>query len=150
MSKVNHTASFRIDQPVEVLFPLFNAEAEKLWVPGWDYENVMGSNDFYEDYIFLTKNQEHGSPDAVWLVKRYEPENYHLELYKVEPDDKVSVMTIVSKIVDDGITQVDVSCSYIGLSKMGNEFIEGYTLIEYEAYIAQWKDMLVSYFESKS
>ena len=149
MSTIKHRASFRIDQPVDVIFPLFNAEAEKLWVPGWDYENVMGSNDFFEDYIFLTKNQEHGSPDAIWLVKRYKPESYLIELYKVEPIDKVCIMTIVSKIIEDAITQVDVSCEYIGLSKKGNEFIEGYTSAEYEAFIGQWKEMLVSYFESK-
>jgi hypothetical protein len=42
MTKVNHTASFEINQPVSVLFPLFSPEREKLWVSGWDYENIMG------------------------------------------------------------------------------------------------------------
>ena len=43
MSSVKHIEKFRIDQPIEILFPLFSAEGEKLWVPGWDYENIMGS-----------------------------------------------------------------------------------------------------------
>ena len=41
--------TFRINQPIETLFPLFSAEGEKLWVPEWDYENIMGSNDLHED-----------------------------------------------------------------------------------------------------
>ena len=41
MSQVKRTASFEIDQPVAELFPLFSAEGEKSWVPGWEYENVM-------------------------------------------------------------------------------------------------------------
>jgi hypothetical protein len=45
MRSVKHTEKFQIDQPIELLFPLFSAEGEKLWVPGWDYENIMGSND---------------------------------------------------------------------------------------------------------
>ena len=39
--KVKHTVHFEIEQPIEELFPLFSAEGEKLWVPGWDYENIM-------------------------------------------------------------------------------------------------------------
>lgn len=61
MSTVKHTASFEIAQPVDELFPLFSAEGEKLWVPGWDYENIMGSTDIQEDYVFLTKNHDHAS-----------------------------------------------------------------------------------------
>jgi hypothetical protein len=32
---------------IEILFPLFSAEGEKLWVPGWDYENVMGTRELH-------------------------------------------------------------------------------------------------------
>ena len=78
MSSVKHSKKFIINQPIEILFPLFSAEGEKLWVPGWDYENVMGYNDLHEDYIFITQSHDHAqaSPKAIWLVKRYEPDAY--------------------------------------------------------------------------
>ncbi len=38
---------------------------------------------------------------------------------------------------------------YVGLSKKGNEFIEGFTLTEYDEFISEWNNLLVSYFESK-
>ena len=96
MSTIKHQRSFEINQPAEVLFPLFSAESEKLWVPGWDYENVMGGTDLHEDYAFLTANhhkseqqehdqhgsghhgsrhhgsEQHEASKMVWLVKRHE------------------------------------------------------------------------------
>ena len=41
MSRTHRTKLFKIDQPVQPLFPLFCAECEKLRVPDWDYENIM-------------------------------------------------------------------------------------------------------------
>ncbi len=85
MNKIKHTAGFEISQPIEKLFPLFSPEGEKLWVPGWDYESVSGSIELFEDYIFLTKNHDFASTDAIWLVKKYEPDSYLAQFYKVEP-----------------------------------------------------------------
>ena len=87
--------------------------------------------------------------DAIWLVKRYEPESYLVQFYKVEPEDKVGIITIQCTKINKCLTQVEVSYEYIGLSKKGNEFIEGFTSTEYEAFIGEWNSLLVSYFESK-
>ena len=43
MTTVSHTTTFEIAARIDELFPLFSPEGEKLWVPGWDYENVMGT-----------------------------------------------------------------------------------------------------------
>lgn len=54
----------------------------------------MRSTDLHEDYIFLTKNHDYASTDAIWMVKRYEPESYLVQFYKVEPEDKVGIITV--------------------------------------------------------
>ena len=149
VSKVKHTAHFVIEQPIEILFPLFSAEGEKLWVPGWDYENIMGSNDLHEDYIFLTKNHDHASAKAIWLVKRYDPDSYLVQFYKVEPDNKVGIITVRCIKIDTSKTQVEVTYEYIGLSVEGNRFIEKFTPSEYEVFINEWNTLLVQYFNSK-
>src|SRR5210317_427334 len=94
MDFIEHTASFEIAQPVEDLFPLFSPEGEKLWVPGWDYENIMGTADLAEDYVFLTESHDHVSGKAIWLVKKYEPEAWLVQFYRIEPEDKVGVVTV--------------------------------------------------------
>jgi hypothetical protein len=149
MSTVKHTADFQISQPIDILFPLFSAEGEKLWVPGWDYENIMGTSDLHEDYIFLTKNHDHASTDAIWLVKKYKPESYFVQFYKVEPEDKVGIITVQCTKMNKSLTQVEVSYEYISLSKKGDEFIKRFTSTEYKEFIAEWKRLLVSYFELK-
>jgi hypothetical protein len=149
MSTVKHTVSFEIPQPVEELFPLFSAEGEKLWVPGWDYENIMGSTELHEDYVFVTKSHDHAASDAVWVVKRYEPEQYLVQFYKVEPGEKLGVIEVQCSELNESLTKVKVTYEYIGLSSAGNEFVSGFTLAEYEAFIGEWKVLLLSYIKSK-
>jgi len=149
MSTIKHTTSFELSQPVKVVFPLFSAEGETLWIPGWEYENIMGSTDLHEDYVFVTRAHSHAASNAIWMVKRYEPDDYLIQFYKVEPEDKVGIVTVKCRKIDEGLTQAEVSYEYIGLSKKGDEFIEGFTSNIYEAFIREWKDLLVNYFDAK-
>jgi hypothetical protein len=44
---------------------------------------------------------------------------------------------------------VKVTYEYIGLSFAGNEFVAGFSLAEYEAFIGEWKELLLSYLKGK-
>ena len=149
MGSVEKSEKFQIGQPIEILFPLFSAEGEKLWVPGWDYKNIMGSKDLHEDYVFVTKNHDHATTDAIWLTKKYDPRSYLVQFYKVEPGDKVGVITIKCRPLEKSITEVDVTYKYIGLSEKGDAFIDGFTSAQYKNFIAEWKELLLNYFQSK-
>jgi hypothetical protein len=150
MSTVKHSKKFKINQPIEILFPLFSAEGEKLWVPDWDYENIMGSTDLHEDYIFITKAHDHASTDAIWLIKKYDPDSYFVQFYKVEPKDKIGVITVQCIEVEKSITEVNVAYQYTGLSDKGNEFIIAFDSAHYEEFINEWESLLNTYFQSKS
>jgi hypothetical protein len=128
MSSVKHSKKFSINQPIKIVFPLFSAEGEKLWVPGWDYENIMGSTDLHEDYIFLTKTHDHAATDAIWLVKRYDSESCFVQFYKVEPEDKIGVITVQCIELEKCFTEVEVTYEYTG----------------------EWERLLKNYFQSKS
>jgi hypothetical protein len=148
MKKVKHTAAFEINQPIEKMFPLFSPEGEKLWAPDWDYENIMGSTDLHEDYVFITKNHDHASTNAIWVVKKYEPESYLIQLYKVEPEDKIGTITVKCTVSGDSRTKTEVTYEYIGLSERANKFISEFTVTEYRDFIAEWENLLVKYFDS--
>lgn len=143
MKKIKHTASFEIAQPTSEVFPLFSAEGEKLWVPGWNYENIMGDTELHEDYIFLTRSHDHATTDAIWLVKQYDPDNCFIQLYKIEPEDKVGIIEVKCTQVNDIRTKVEVTYQYIALSGSGRRFIAEFTSSRYEAYIAEWETLLV-------
>ena len=148
MNSIKHTTGFDIAQSVEDVFPLFGPEGEKLWVPGWEYENVMGTAELFEDYVFLTESHDHVSGKAIWLVKKYEPASWLIQFYRVEPEDKVGVVTVQCFRRSATQTRVLVSYEYIALSDKGRHFIEGFNEEVYAGFIGEWQDLLLAYFAS--
>lgn len=147
MPSIKHTTDFEIAQPVDRLFPLFSPEGEKRWVPGWDYENIMGTTELAEDYVFLTRSHDHVATKAIWLTKRYDPTTYHVQFYRVEPGVKVGIVTVHCTPQAEALTRVWVSYEYIALSEKGREFIAGFTPEVYKAFIGEWETLLLKYFE---
>ncbi len=148
MAHKKFEAQFEIEQRAEVLFPLFSAEGEKLWVPGWNYIDVSGSKELYEDYIFMTSNHDFATTNAIWLVKRYDPEHLYVQFYKVEPEDKVAVVSVQCEPISITRTRVTVGYDYTSLSQKGEDFIHDHGQTDYEAFIGEWKLLLERYFDS--
>lgn len=145
---VRHTHSFTVDRPVGEVFPLFSPEGERLWVPGWEYENVMGTTELTEDYVFLTESHDHASGQAIWIVKRYDPPRHIIELYKVEPGDKVGL--VIVRCRDHGTsTEVEVTYEYRALSDRGRAFVADFTEEKYRAFIDEWKELLEGYWAAR-
>ncbi len=149
MTTAQHTQTFDLEQPVIDVFPLFSPEGEKRWVPEWDYENVMGSNDLSEDYVFLTRSHDHGTTEAIWLVKRFDPDDHTVEYYKIEPADKVGVVRVTCTSLEDRGTRVEVTYKYIALSETGRTFIAGFTADVYKNFIEEWRRLLLTYFATR-
>ena len=148
MNRIKHEEEFQVEQPIDILFPLFSAEGEKYWVPGWDYKNIMGATELHEDYIFVTENHDHTSSDAIWLVKRHDPDTHYVEFYKVEPEDKVGIIAVRCTAISPSKTNVSVSYEYIALSEKGNQFVSSFTKEDYKEFIGEWKQLLDKYFQA--
>jgi len=146
MNKIRHSREFEIKRGIDEVFPLFSAEGEKSWVPDWDYENIMGTTELCEDYIFLTENHDHGSGNAIWLVKKFEPKNYFVQFYKVEPKDKVGIITVQCFQKEEIKTTVKVTYEYIAISEKGAGFIKDFDKNAYEKFINEWETLLDKYF----
>ena len=119
----------------------------KLWVPGWDYENVMGTTELSENYVFLTKSHDHASTEAIWVVKSYEPESRRVQFYKIEPGDKVGIITVQCSEQDPGRTQVRVTYEYIAIAEKGDRFVESFDENAYADFIGEWETLLQKHFE---
>ena len=145
MSSKKFAAEFEIAERAEVLFPLFSAEGEKLWVPDWDYVPVSGSAQMHEDFIFMTSNHDYSTTNAIWLVKKYQPEYHYVQFYKVEPEDKVTLVTVKCEALSINRSRVTVEYEYSALSDKGRDFIDDHGQSDYEAFIGQWKVLLEGY-----
>ena len=147
MKSVSHTKSFDLAISVEDLFPLFSPEGEKLWVPDWDYKDVMGIIELCEDYVFTTRTHDHAATEAVWIVKTYDPASHYVQFYKVEPGEKVGVISVCCKAIDTMLTNVEITYKYIALSVSGERFIDEFTDEVYKTFIGEWQLLLSDYFE---
>lgn len=142
MTSVTHTRTFTVAAPADVLFPLFSPEGEKLWVPGWDYTDVMGTSGLAEDDVFLTAAHDHRSADAVWIVKTYDTTSRRVTFYKIEPGEKVGVVSVTCRASAVDRTEVTVGYRYTALSARGEEFLAGFTAEAYEEFIDGWQTAL--------
>ena len=147
MKSTSRTRSFDLPVRIADLFPLFSPEGEKLWVPGWDYENLMGTIELTEDYIFLTKTHSHGKTDAIWIVKRYDPASHFVQYYKIEPGEKIGVVTVKCTELAAQKTAVQVTYKYTALSVAGETFVAEFSESAYEGFIAEWQRLLLKYFQ---
>ena len=149
MKSVIHTRAFELDVPIDEVFPLFSPEGEKLWVPDWEYKNIMGTSELSEDYIFLTKNHDHGTTNAIWIVKTYDPESYLVEFYKIEPEYKVGIVTVKCSALKVSKTKIQVTYKYIALSAAGENFVMEFSEQDYYKFINEWQKLLSNYFGQK-
>ncbi len=149
MKSISRTETFEIAIPIEKLFPLFSPEGEKDWVPGWDYENVMGTTELSEDYVFLTKTHDHGTTDAIWIVKKYDLQSHCVQFYKIEPEDKIGVITVKCAEPETERTTVQVTYKYIALSATGEMFVSEFSERVYKKFIEEWQTLLSNYFKSE-
>lgn len=149
MKSVTHSNAFEMPVPVAELFPLFSPEGEKSWVPGWDYENVMGTTELSEDYVFLTGKHDHGTRQATWIVKTYDPKAHVVQYYKIEPDEKIGVITVKCTALEAERTEVQVTYKYMALSATGETFVSEFSEDVYKEFLGEWQNLLSNYFESK-
>ncbi|MCY3768640.1 MAG: SRPBCC family protein [Gammaproteobacteria bacterium] len=148
MKSIEHTRAFDMDRPAAELFALFSPEGETRWVPGWNYENLMETTVLCEDYVFLTRTQDHGSGETIWVVKRYDPAAYRVEFYRIEPNQKVGTVKVRCTALDSERTRVEVTYKYQALSRAGEAFISGFSATAYDGFIDEWQTLLTNYFDS--
>ena len=109
----------------------------------------MGTTELSEDYVFLTKTHDHAAAMAIWLVKRFEPEHHLVELYKVEPEEKVGLVIVNCFSLGESSTRVEVTYQYTALSEAGQEFIRGFDESAYGKFIGEWETLLTEYFANR-
>ena len=146
----SYTEDFLIEKGVTSVFPLFTPEGEKLWAPGWDYTNIMGSEDLHPDDVFLTDSHDHRSTTAIWIVSSYDSADHFVSYYKVEPGEKIGKITVQCTEQNAERTIVKVTYKYIGLSESGNRFVADFTEKTYKTFIEEWCSLINAHFKEKS
>ena len=71
-----------------------------------------------------------------------------MQFYKIEPGDKIGVVTVHCVAQGAEETRVTVTYKYLALSASGERFVAEFSESAYAEFIAEWQTLLERYFAS--
>ena len=73
-SPATQVRTFHLEAPPGRVFPLFTAEGEKVWAPGWEPRVLSGAEE--RGSAFVTKS--HDGQTVTWIVTDYRPREWRV------------------------------------------------------------------------
>ena len=128
--------SFRLDAPLARVLPLFTAEGERSWAPGW--EPVMLSGAVERGSAFSTR--AHSGIETTWIVADYRPAEGRVSYARLAQGSNIGLVDVICTAVAGGATQVSVRYTLTGVSEQGRAFVREFLEPEhYSRVIEEWR-----------
>ena len=112
---------FIMNAPREKTFPLFGANRERMWAPGWNPEFLYPFP--AEDVAGAVFRVRHGHEDAVWVNTVFDERNGHIQYAYFLPDVMVTVIDIQLTQLGAERTQAKVIYERTALSAKANAMV---------------------------
>jgi len=127
--------TFRLDASVERVFPLFTAQGERAWAPGWNPELLSGREE--RGTTFRTV---HGVRETTWIVTDYQPSDGRVSYARLARDSNVGLVDVRCTAVAGGGTEVSVRYTLTGLNADGRDFVQHFLdPANYTRMIEEWR-----------
>lgn len=134
--RISRTATFDVDAPPSLVFPLLCPVRERDWLPGWEADIVYSKSGLVENNcIFTTENRQLGP--ALYVVSRHEPAQGVAEFVVFFPGKLVMKLDIALAPTAAGGTRLQWTRTYTGLSAEGNAALEPMTEALYQQQVAE-------------
>jgi hypothetical protein len=134
----------------EAVFPLLCPVLEAEWAPGWMPELVLSRSGVCEqDCTFITSaeppSERHPS---IWIVSKYDPASWTLQMYKVTPEHTISKLGISLEEKSGTTTSAAISYEITAIGAAGHEFMKEFTDESFNKFMAQWEMALNHYLKT--
>jgi hypothetical protein len=145
-----HRYGLHINSPPTSVFPLLCPVVEIEWAPGWMPKQVFSKSGVCEqECIFVTPPEPPlESHDSIWIVTRYDPTNWVVEMYKVTPEHTISKLEISLSAGSGDSTTAHVSYEITAIGPAGTEFLEHFTADSYEEFMLDWQGAMNHYLDT--
>jgi hypothetical protein len=111
---------FIAQAPIDVAAPLFGAEGERVWAPGWDPKFVWPENaKDQEGMVFMLA---HGNKNAIWVNTCFDLKANRIQYVYVIPETLVTVITI-NLAPGETTTHVAVAYDRTALTETANKLV---------------------------
>jgi hypothetical protein len=146
-NRKKHGYTQKLNAPPEKIFPLLCPVMEVEWAPGWMPEVVLSESGFCEqECIFITPAEMSSEPEnAIWLVSKYDPGKWELEMYKVSPQHTISKLEISLTAQPDNRTKAYITYETTSIGPAGDTFMEEFTEDWYEGFMVEWENAMNYY-----
>ena len=134
-SPATQVRSFRLEAPLARVMPLFTAEGERSWAPGW--EPVILSGAVERGSAFVTR--AHSGIETTWIVADYRPAEGKVSYARLAQGSNIGLVDVVCTEAE-GATVVSVRYTLTGVSEQGREFVREFLEPEhYSRMIEEWR-----------
>jgi hypothetical protein len=128
--------SFRLEAPLARVFPLFTAEGERSWAPGW--EPVILSGAAERGSAFVTR--AHSGIETTWIVADYRPAEGRVSYARLAQGSNIGLVDVTCTEAEGGGTVVTVRYTLTGVSESGLTFVREFLEPEhYSRMIEEWR-----------
>ena len=135
-SPATQVRSFRLDAPLARVFPLFTAEGERDWAPGWEPVVLSGSEE--RGSAFVTRG--HTGIETTWIVADYRPAEGRVSYARLAQGSNIGLVDVVCTSAKGGGTVVSVRYTLTGVSEQGRAFVRQFLEPEqYSRMIEEWR-----------
>lgn len=128
--------SFRLEAPLSRVFPLFTAEGERSWAPGW--EPVILSGNVERGSAFATRS--HSGIETTWIVADYRPAEGRVSYARLAQGSNIGLVDVTCAEAEGGGTVVTVRYTLTGVSEQGRAFVHEFLDPQhYARMIDEWR-----------
>jgi polyketide cyclase/dehydrase/lipid transport protein len=128
--------SFRLEAPPARVMPLFTAEGERSWAPGW--EPVILSGEVERGSAFVTR--AHSGIETTWIVIDYRPAEGRASYARLAQGSNIGLVDVSCTAAEDGGTVVTVRYTLTGVSEQGRAFVREFLEPQhYARMIDEWR-----------
>jgi hypothetical protein len=128
--------SFRLEAPLASVMPLFTAEGERRWAPGW--EPVILSGAVERGSAFATRS--HDGVETTWIVADYRLAEGRVSYARLAQGSNIGLVDVTCTPADGAGTVVTVRYTLTGVSEQGRAFVREFLEPErYSRMIEEWR-----------
>jgi hypothetical protein len=142
---LSQTSSFMVQAPCARLMPLFTAQGERAWAPGWEPELLSGGT--ARGSVFRTRTPEH---ETVWTVSEYRPDQGRVSYVRIAQGSNMGLVDVSCRSVPAGGSEVTVTYTLTGLTPEGEAFVREFLEPKrYGDYIGEWRDAIAAHLKAQ-
>jgi hypothetical protein len=128
--------SFHLDAPRARVFPLFTAQGEREWAPGWDPKVLSGAEQ--RGSAFQTRNHE--GRETIWIVIDYRPSEGRASYARLAQGSNIGLVDVICTEPPAGGTDVSVAYTLTPLDEDAEHFVRHFLEPDtYARMIEEWR-----------